>query len=222
MTRLIGGSKKQKYYVHRAGIQCGRHRHQVPRHLLEAEFLGLIRQLSVDTELMDSLLTFAAEMHPSTTDAADVETRRAAAIAKCRRKLEAAKNLYADGEITREEYLKRKDQNDREIAHWRAYTTHTQHIVTEITMCIDAVGKLSRLWDDSSNEERNRMAHALFDYVAYDLDKHRIVDFKLKPWMDQFLVLRAATAESLAKYGKCDPGRIRTYDTPLKRRVLCH
>lgn len=103
MTRLIGGSKKQKYYVHRAGIQCGRHRHQVPRHILETEFLGLIRQLSVDTELMDSLLTLAAETHPSTTDEADVETRCAAAIAKCRRKLEAAKNLYADGEITREE-----------------------------------------------------------------------------------------------------------------------
>lgn len=89
-------------------------------------------------------------------------------------------------------------------------------------MRVDAVGKLSQLWDDSSNEDRNRMAHALFDFVVYDLDKRRIVNFKLKPWMDQFLVLHAATVESLANCGKCDPGRIRTYDTPLKRRVLCH
>ena len=221
-TRLIGGSKKQNYYVHRAGIQCGRTRNQIPRHVLETEFLGLIRLLTVDTDLTDSMLRLAAETHPAASDDTDIEALRNTAIAKCRRKLEAAKNLYADGEITREEYLKRKDQSEREIAHWRAYTTQTQRLVTEMMMCMDAVSKLSQLWDGSANEDRNRMAHALFDYIVFDLDKRRIVDFKLKPWMDEFLVLRAATAEDLAKYGKCDPGRIRTYDTPLKRRVLCH
>ena len=84
------------------------------------------------------------------------------------------------------------------------------------------MGKLSQLWEGSPDEDRNRTAHTIFEYIACDVDERRIVNFKLKPWMDQFLVLRAATEEDLAKYGKCDPGRIRTYDTPLKRRVLCH
>ena len=30
----------------------------------------------------------------------------------------------------------------------------------------------------------------LFDYVVYDLDQRQIVDFRLKPWADRYLVLR--------------------------------
>lgn len=46
----------------------------------------------------------------------DAEARRNAAIAKCRRRIDIAKHLYEDGEISREAYLKRKTQNEREIA----------------------------------------------------------------------------------------------------------
>src|SRR5690606_22261548 len=35
-----------------------------------------------------------------------------------------------------------------------------------------------------------QMAHMLFDYVVYDLDQRQIVDFRLKPWADRYLVLR--------------------------------
>jgi hypothetical protein len=35
------------------------------------------------------------------------------------------------------------------------------------------------------------MARHLFEYVTYDLDRQEIVDFRLKPWADQFLMLRA-------------------------------
>ena len=207
-TRLIGGSKQQKYYVHRAGIHCGCTRRQVPRHLLETEFLNLIRQMTIDADLMDTMTRLASETSSTLGDDNEVEARRAASIAKCKRRISAARNLYADGDITREEYLKRKQQNEREIAHWRAYSTETQRMVMEMMMCVDAIGKLSQLWDASSGEDRNRMAHTLFEYIVFDLDKRRIVDFKLKPWMDQFIVLSAAVLEDLAKYGKCDPGRI--------------
>ncbi len=36
------------------------------------------------------------------------------------------------------------------------------------------------------------MARSLFEYLVYDLDMRRIVDFRLKPWADRFLMLRAA------------------------------
>jgi hypothetical protein len=35
------------------------------------------------------------------------------------------------------------------------------------------------------------MARHLFEYLTYDLGKRQIVDFRLKPWADQFLTLRA-------------------------------
>lgn len=39
------------------------------------------------------------------------------------------------------------------------------------------------------------MARNLFDFIVYNLDEQRIVDFRLKPWADRFLVLRAALYE---------------------------
>ncbi len=87
-------------------------------------------------------------------------------------------------------------------------------------ICLDALGKLTQLWEGSTYEDRNRMAHNLFDHLIFDLDTRRIVDFKLKLWANQFVVVRAATLEDEEKYGKCDSGRDRTFDTPLKRRVL--
>src|SRR5690606_29060567 len=35
-----------------------------------------------------------------------------------------------------------------------------------------------------------------FDEIVYDLDTQQIVDFRLKPWADQFIILRAALYET--------------------------
>ena len=39
------------------------------------------------------------------------------------------------------------------------------------------------------------LAHSLFDEIIYDLDEKRIVGFKVKPWAEPFLQLRAALLE---------------------------
>ncbi len=70
------------------------------------------------------------------------------------------------------------------------------------------------MWEASSGEDRNRMAHNLFEHIVFDLDQRHIVDFKLKPWMDQFIVLRAAILEDEAKYGKCEPDKTQSEPIP--------
>src|SRR5690606_22261549 len=42
---------------------------------------------------------------------------------------------------------------------------------------------------------------SLFEYVVYDLDKQRIVDFRLKGWADRFLVLRTALYDDSEQSG---------------------
>jgi hypothetical protein len=61
----------------------------------------------------------------------------------------------------------------------------------ELSMCIQAVEALSSMWEVASDEDRQGMARHLFEYLTYDLGKRQIVDFRLKPWADQFLTLRA-------------------------------
>lgn len=55
---------------------------------------------------------------------------------------------------------------------------------------MSAFGRLVDLWDTATGEERLTLARGLFEYVVFDLDARRIVDFRLHPWADQYLILR--------------------------------
>jgi len=66
------------------------------------------------------------------------------------------------------------------------------------------------------------MVRSLFEYVVYDLDRQQIIDFRLKPWADGYLVLRTAlyhntTGEETASHA------VKQKDAPtvkwLKRHV---
>ena len=68
----------------------------------------------------------------------------------------------------------------------------TEQLALELGMCIEAVDRIWRLWDISSDEDRQGLVRSLFDSITYNLDTRRIVHYRLKPWADRFLVLRAA------------------------------
>jgi len=89
------------------------------------------------------------------------------------------------------------EQNEREMAHWQARTTETEKLGLELAMCAEALDKLARLWDISNDEDRQGLVRSLFTEIVYDLDTQRIVDFRLKPWADRFIVLRAALYEDV-------------------------
>lgn len=87
------------------------------------------------------------------------------------------------------------ERNEREIAHWEARTSETEKAALELAMCVDMVEKLEKLWKWGTPEEQQAMARSLFTEIVFDLDTRRIVDFKLKPWADRFLTVRAALYE---------------------------
>jgi hypothetical protein len=60
--------------------------------------------------------------------------RKAAALAKCERKLTAARHIFEDGDIDRDEYLRRKGNLEREVAYWQNYTTETDKLNTQLTL----------------------------------------------------------------------------------------
>jgi hypothetical protein len=73
---------------------------------------------------------------------ADPEQVKQEAIVKCKRRIEAARHLYEDGDLSREEYLRRKEQNEREIAHWESRTTETEKKAMELALCADTIDKI--------------------------------------------------------------------------------
>ncbi len=194
-SRLSGDKRR---YRHKAGVNCGCSNRSVPADKYEADFGRLIKLLTIREDalgLMTELAIQADKLRNPNREEEDPEKQKQEAIALCKRKIEAAVILFGDGRIEKEEYRRRVEQNEREIAHWEARTTETEKAGLELAMCMDAIDKLARLWDIGDDEDRQGMARSLFSYIVYNLDTRRIVDFRLKPWADRFLVLRAALYE---------------------------
>ena len=132
-TRLTGRTDANgiRRYKHKTGVRCGVHSRSIPCDVLEEEFGRLIKLLEIKPEAADLLTELAIQAEQGggiTNDEAEFERQKQEAIALCRKRIDAARNLYLDGELDREDYLLRKEQNEREIAHWEARTTETQQI----------------------------------------------------------------------------------------------
>lgn len=164
----------------------------VQREVYEEDFFRLVKLLEIKPEELEKMMFLASQVSPTAAEAEDLETKRTEAIALCQRRMQAAIDLYGDGRINRQEYLRRVERNEREIASWQARTSDSEKLAMELTMCIHAIDTITRLWEVSSDEDKQGMARHLFEYVTYDLDRQEIIDFRLKPWADQFLMLRTA------------------------------
>lgn len=180
-----------QYYRHKPGVPCGSGKTMVVREVYEDDFFRLIKLFEVKPESFDLLMQLSTHLHASTEDDEDLETKKQEGTTLCRRKIEASIALYGDGRISREEYVRRVEFNEREIASWQAKTTDKEKLALELSMCIQAVDALTRMWEIVSDEDKQGMARHLFEYITYDLGTRQIVDFRLKPWADQFLTLRA-------------------------------
>ncbi len=204
-SRLGGkGAKVDGRYRHKNSVKCGCGNRSIKREVYEDDFGRLLKLLTVkanDIDLMTEL-NIQSLRASGMAEGFDLETQKRAAIAKCNRRIEAARHLYEDGDLTREEYMRRRENNEREIAHWESRTIETEKVALELTLCLEAIDRINQLWDISDDEDRQGMARNLFSEVIYNLDTQRIVDFRLKPWADRFITLRAALYDDAATENK--------------------
>ncbi len=199
-TALTGNTPHEdsiRRYRHKAGVKCGCTNRSVSCEVVEHDFGRLIKLLTIQPDTLDLMTELAIQADKANgigndNGEADLEAQKQEAIALCRRRIDAAVVLFGDGMIDKDEYRRRVEANEREIAHWEARTTETQKLALELAMCMSAVDRLARLWDMSDAEDRQGLVRSLFTHITYDLDTQRIVDFRLKPWADRYLILRSA------------------------------
>jgi DNA invertase Pin-like site-specific DNA recombinase len=199
-SKLYGytGPDDIKRYRHKAGINCGCTNRSVHTEVYERDFHRLVELLDVDAEHLDSMTNMALELDRVLGieyDTLDLEEKKREAIALCRKKIDAAVVLFGEGRIELADYQRRIEENEREIRYWEAKTSEVEKINVELSMALDIVQHMAQLWHTSSPEDRKGMAQNLFDSLTYDLDTQRITAFRLKPWADRFMVLRAQLYE---------------------------
>lgn len=188
-----GSENEIPRYRHKPGTSCGVYNRSVPAAVYEADFRKLIQLLTIKPEMVNLMteLAIQADKGRSFGEGVDFEQQKQEAIALCHRRIDASVQLYGDGMIDREEYQRRVEANRREIQHWQTRTSETEKLALEFAMCLEAVDKIVRLWDAGNDEDRQGVVRTFFEYVVYDWDKRRIVDFKLKVWAERYLILRS-------------------------------
>ena len=189
-SRLSGTRTDRARYRHAEGVQCGCKRRSIPAEFLEQEFLRLVSLLTLREDALHLMVELSLQSEHKPSDDAQLEEQKKAAIARHRRKIEAARFLFEEGDLSREEFVRRKEENERMIAHWEARTSETERKALEFSTCMAAMNRLVELWPQASGQERLTLARSLFEYVAFDLDTQQITDFRLHPWADEYLILR--------------------------------
>ena len=165
-TTLTGHTMPQgkRRYEHRRGVTCGCASRSIAAELIEDDMARLIKALEVRNggrDLMVELMTQAEFEVDGTPE--DIDAQKSAGIALCRRRIDAAVHLYSDGVIDRDEYLRRREDNEREITQWESRTANRQRAVMELKACVEFVHRIGEVWRTSRDEYKQQVIRLLFE-----------------------------------------------------------
>ncbi len=205
-TRLMGWNQKGRLrYRHAEGVQCGCKKRSVNANSIEKQFLSLVNLLTVSPDMLPLMTEIALQMDNNgqsiSSSEQDFEKQKQAKLSKLHRSLENIKLLFEEGDISREEYLIKRESIKRDIAMWQNRTTDTRKKSIELAACLGRLENLKSTWEHADNEERARLAHELFEAIIYDIDAQEIKGFRLKPWASQYLVTRAMLGDDFKGAG---------------------
>jgi DNA invertase Pin-like site-specific DNA recombinase len=190
---VFGNLEKPTRYRHTSRKTCGCKNKSVLAHIPESEVARLLAQLDISEEAFARLEEAAiaeAKHHQNAEDEVDVEAEKREQIALCERKLRNLKILFADGEMEEREYRQRRSQIETEIQMWEAKASDVTQIYIEFAECAALLRNMSQMWSQASPEDKQGMTQNLFEWIAFDLDTHRITDLEFKSWIHRIITVQ--------------------------------
>lgn len=191
-SKFWGKTSKDSRYRHRDGANsCGCVNRSVTCAEVENDFGRLLHLMVVREDVIQKMVSRAAETSgTSEQQATQRRTQKQDALARCNRRMQAAKRLFRDGDMEEAEYDKIILECEAEAEAWNQLTGEQEQLEYELKTCVESLSRLAALWDHGDVDQRQGLVRSLFSNIIYDLDARRIVSFKLKPWAERFLELR--------------------------------
>lgn len=90
--------------------------------------------------------------------------------------MEQARFLFFEGDNSEDEYLRIRDHNEQEIAHWEARTVKQQEVLIELMTVLGTLTNLKRDWYEGTVEEEG-FGELDIRYLLFDLDTDQITGF---------------------------------------------
>ncbi len=206
-------SPETPIYRHRSTIDCDTVVHSLPAETLEREVGRLIDLLVPDEATWQSLLQ-AAEKAASCTETIMNRQQAAQMLADGEERYRRVKQLYLALEIDETEYRARQAQYRQDLARLRAASTISS---APLAFCRAKLVLLQTAWQSGSLAEQRILAREVFEDIGIDLDSGRITAFRLKPWMEDYLRVLAA---SLTGIGPLRADGLNHPESNLYRSVL--
>lgn len=181
-------------YRHSPGMKCETKKRSVLETVLNREFERLIDNLIIKQEYLDiveQMLSRGIASLGNPPEEQDLHNQKTEGIAQCRRRMERAKFLFIEGDISEDDYVRTREINEQEIAHWQARTTVKDQLLIEVATVLATLSKLKDVWFNGTMEDKKGLVQSTFEYILFDMDTDRITDFRLKPWADQYVIIRA-------------------------------
>jgi len=196
-TTFVGAHTKRGYfYRSNRKCECNNKWRSVPMHIPEEQFRNLLKLLSLDEEAFQSMLAIAQQLEQTVehTESVDTLQQRTEAVARCKRRIQAARALFLDGDdsMDLETYQQIRQENEQEIAYWQAQGQPEQERVVKLEECLHLLNNLDEAWDIADPAERQQLVRQVTEYITFDTNTQLMTDFRLKSWADDFLVVRAA------------------------------
>ena len=126
-------------------------------------------------------------------------------------RLNRLKEMYEWGHKSRDEYLSDYDDIQKQLRLISSIAPRDNRL----QMLAEFLGNVTLAWDKANQEQRNKLAKAMFEQILVE-DK-KVVAVKPQPELEPFFKLNLACH---AKDIACDPDGIRTHDL-LRDRQIC-
>lgn len=184
--------KSQERYRHGGNI-CGSERKSVRREIIESQFKELLGFFEIKPEWESFLKKLSVQSFVAPNiEEEDLEVRKEYEINTRKKKREKWFELYVEGRIDKAKMEEQVSELEKEIAWWNEKSSEKQHEEIELSLCINSIRNIQRIWKHGNNEDRQGMAQYLIEEIVYDLDREEIVGLKLKNWVKKFARLRVA------------------------------
>lgn len=178
-------------YRHREHDNCDVEKRSIKMDIADERVFELIKLLEINKTELKRVISLAQSFFEDDNvqdSHQQFEQERSKAIAKCERAKRVARADFIDKHITEKEYVSRLESLDDEIRLWESRTSDVEKVQVELSNCLNKISEITKLWETATPEAKQQFVQSLFDEIVFDLDKERIVDFKLKGWANTYVM----------------------------------
>jgi DNA invertase Pin-like site-specific DNA recombinase len=189
LTGKTGNKKESRRYRHDTDRYCPSQNRSVDADLLERDFLFILENLMVKPESIP-MLAAGVEHYNRENRQEEKRVQIQAEIVHWRQRAENADKLFQNARISEADWRKLLETAEHEIERLQLQIADHDEAEVGVKVSTQMVADFVQSWKRGNLEERRALAYGVFQYLIYDLDKQQVVDFKLKPWLEQVMQLK--------------------------------